>query len=179
MEPDGEATGAQRNNCIVVAGQDKPQAQQVSSPNQGQAEHSRSNRAPGKSGGNHRTQHSGHHSRQPRDSAAVTSKPRNPPRPDAAELARSKSAAQATPAPGACQGAQGLQPARSHVSLRIGERVDPPKDDACHRLNQLADSKLDKEESLAGRSVSAPASAASLSQLSSRSRATCPSTPER
>jgi hypothetical protein len=36
------------------------------------------------------------------------------------------------------------------VSLRIGERVDPPKDDACHRLNQLADSKLDEEESLAG-----------------------------
>jgi hypothetical protein len=33
------------------------------------------------------------------------------------------------------------------VSLRIGERVDPPKDDARHRLNQLADSKFDKEES--------------------------------
>jgi hypothetical protein len=39
------------------------------------------------------------------------------------------------PAPGAGQGAQGHQPARSHVSLRIGERVDPPKDDALHRLN--------------------------------------------
>jgi hypothetical protein len=36
------------------------------------------------------------------------------------------------------------------VSLRIGERVDPPKDDARHRLNQLVDSKLDKEESSAG-----------------------------
>jgi hypothetical protein len=36
------------------------------------------------------------------------------------------------------------------VSLRIEERVDPPKDDACHRLNQLADSKLDEEESSAG-----------------------------
>jgi hypothetical protein len=28
----------------------------------------------------------------------------------------------------------------------IGERVDPPKDDAHYRLNQLADSKLDEEE---------------------------------
>jgi hypothetical protein len=36
------------------------------------------------------------------------------------------------------------------VSLRVGERVDPPKDDAHHRLNQLADSKLDDEESSAG-----------------------------
>jgi hypothetical protein len=36
------------------------------------------------------------------------------------------------------------------VSLRIGERIDPPKDDAHHRLNQLADSKLDEEESSAG-----------------------------
>jgi hypothetical protein len=35
------------------------------------------------------------------------------------------------------------------VSLRISERVDPPKDDACHRLNQLADSKFDEEESSA------------------------------
>jgi hypothetical protein len=33
------------------------------------------------------------------------------------------------------------------VSLRVGERIDPPKDDAHHRLNQLADSKLDEEES--------------------------------
>jgi hypothetical protein len=31
------------------------------------------------------------------------------------------------------------------MSLRIGERVDPPKDDARHRLNQLADSKFDEE----------------------------------
>jgi hypothetical protein len=38
----------------------------------------------------------------------------------------------------------GHQPAGSHVSLRIGERVDPPKDDARHRLNQLADSKFDE-----------------------------------
>jgi hypothetical protein len=36
------------------------------------------------------------------------------------------------------------------VSLSIGERVNPPKDDACHRLNQLVDSKFDKEESSAG-----------------------------
>jgi hypothetical protein len=36
------------------------------------------------------------------------------------------------------------------VSLRIGERVDPPKDDTHHRLNQLADSKLDEEESSTG-----------------------------
>jgi hypothetical protein len=36
------------------------------------------------------------------------------------------------------------------MSLRIGERIDPPKDDARHRLNQLADSKLDEEESLVG-----------------------------
>jgi hypothetical protein len=36
------------------------------------------------------------------------------------------------------------------VTLRVGERVDPPRDDARHRLNQLADSKLDKEESLVG-----------------------------
>jgi hypothetical protein len=36
------------------------------------------------------------------------------------------------------------------VSLRISERVDPPKDDARHRLNLLVDSKLDKEESSTG-----------------------------
>jgi hypothetical protein len=36
------------------------------------------------------------------------------------------------------------------VSLRVGERVNPLKDDARHRLNQLADSKLDEEESSAG-----------------------------
>jgi hypothetical protein len=36
------------------------------------------------------------------------------------------------------------------VSLRIGERVDPPKDDARCRLNQLADSKFNEEEFLAG-----------------------------
>jgi hypothetical protein len=36
------------------------------------------------------------------------------------------------------------------VSLRIGERVDPPKDDARHRLNLLAESKLDEEESSMG-----------------------------
>jgi hypothetical protein len=35
------------------------------------------------------------------------------------------------------------------VSQRIGERVDPPKDDARHRLNLLADSKFDEEESSA------------------------------
>jgi hypothetical protein len=149
MEPDEEASGTRHDNHIVVAGRNKSQAQQASSPNQGQVEHSRSNRAPGKSGGNHRTQHSGHHSWQPRDSAAVTSKPHNPPRPDAAEPACDKSMAQAAPARGAGRGAQGHQPARSHVSLRIGECVDPPKDDARHQLNQLVDSKLDEEESLA------------------------------
>jgi hypothetical protein len=36
------------------------------------------------------------------------------------------------------------------VSLRVGERVDPPKDDARHRLNQLAESKLDEKKSLTG-----------------------------
>jgi hypothetical protein len=55
MEPDGEASGTRCNNCLVVAGRNKSQAQQASSPNQGRAEHSRSNQAPGKSGGNHRT----------------------------------------------------------------------------------------------------------------------------
>jgi hypothetical protein len=36
------------------------------------------------------------------------------------------------------------------VSQRIAERVDPRKDDAHHRLNLLADSKLDKEGSSTG-----------------------------
>jgi hypothetical protein len=36
------------------------------------------------------------------------------------------------------------------VRLRIGEHVDPPKDDARHRLNLLVDSKLDEEESSTG-----------------------------
>jgi hypothetical protein len=149
MELHGEASGMRHDNHIVVAGQNKSQAQ-ASSPNHGPAKHSRSNRAPGKSGGNNRTQHSGHHSQQPRDPAAVTSKPRNHPRPDVVEPARGKSAAQVAPAPAAGQGAQGHHPARSHVSLRVGERVDPPKDDAHHRLNQLVDSKFDEEESSAG-----------------------------
>jgi hypothetical protein len=149
MEPHREASGTRDDNRIVIASQNKSQAQ-ASSPNHGPTEHSRSNRAPGKSGGNHRTHHSGHHSRQPRDPAAVTSKPRNHPRPDAAEPAHGKSAAQLALAPAAGQGAQGHQPARSHVSLRIGEHIDPPKDDARHRLNQLADSKFDEEESSAG-----------------------------
>jgi hypothetical protein len=107
MEPDGEASGTRRNHCLVVARQNKPQAQQASSPKQGRAEHSRSNRAASKSGGNHRTQHSGYHSRQPLDLATVTSKPRNPPPPDAVELARGKAVAHAVPAPGAGHGAQG------------------------------------------------------------------------
>jgi hypothetical protein len=149
MEPRGEASGTRHDNGIIVAGQNKSQGQ-ASSPNHGPAEHSRSKRAPGKSGGNHRTQHSGHHNRQPRDPAAVTSKLRHPPGVDAAELARGKSTAQAQPAQGAGQGAQGHQPAHSHASLRIGERVDPLKDDTRHRLNQLADSKFDEEESSAG-----------------------------
>jgi hypothetical protein len=70
MGLDGEASGTRRNNCLIVAGQDKSQAQ-ASSPNLGRAEHSQSNRAPSKSGENHRTKHFGHHSRQPRDPAAV------------------------------------------------------------------------------------------------------------
>jgi hypothetical protein len=94
MEPRGEASGIRYENRIVVAGQNKSQGQ-ASSPNHGPAEHSRSNRAPGKSGGNHHTQHSGHHNRQPRDPAAVTSKPRHLSRADAVELARGKSAAPA------------------------------------------------------------------------------------
>jgi hypothetical protein len=150
MEPDREASGTQRDNCLAIAGRNKSQAQQASSPNQGRAEHSRSNRAPGKSGGNHRTQHSGYHSGQPRDPAAVTSKPCNPPRPDAAEPAQGKAVAHAALAPGAGHDAQGPQPARLHVSLRVRERVDPPKDDACHWPNLLTDSKLDEEESSAG-----------------------------
>jgi hypothetical protein len=97
MEPHGEASGTRHNNRIIMAGQNKSQGQ-ASSPNHGPAEHSWSNRTPGKSGGNHRTQHSGHDNRQPRDLAMVTSKPRHPPRVDAAELARGKSAAQAQPA---------------------------------------------------------------------------------
>jgi hypothetical protein len=149
MEPRGEASGTRYENRIIVAGQNKSQGQ-ASSPNHGPAEHSQSNRAPGKSGGNHRTLHSSHHNRQPRDPAAVTSKLRHPPRVDAVELACDKSAAQAQPAQGASQGAQGHQPAHSHVSQRIGERIDPPKDNARHRLNQLADSKFDEEESSAG-----------------------------
>jgi hypothetical protein len=52
---------------------------------------------------------------------------------------------QAQPAQGAGQCAQGHQPACSHVSLRIREHVDPPKDDTRHQLNQLADSKFDEE----------------------------------
>jgi hypothetical protein len=64
MEPHGEASGTRHDNRIIVAGQNKSQAQ-ASSPNHGPAEHSRSNRASGKSGENHRTQHSGNHSRQP------------------------------------------------------------------------------------------------------------------
>jgi hypothetical protein len=112
--------------------------------------HGWSNRAPGKSGGNHCTQHSGYHSRQPHDPAAVTSKPCNPPRPDAVEPAWGKAVAHAAPAPGAGQGAQGPQLARSHVSQRIGKRVNPTKDDARHRLNQMANSKLDEVESSSG-----------------------------
>jgi hypothetical protein len=62
MEPRGEASGTRGENRIVVAGQNKSHGE-ASSPNHGPAEHSRSNRAPGKSGGNHCTQHSGHHNR--------------------------------------------------------------------------------------------------------------------
>jgi hypothetical protein len=62
MEPRGETSGTRHDNCIIVAGQNKLQGQ-ASSPNHGPTEHSWSNRAPGKSGGNHHTQHSGHHNR--------------------------------------------------------------------------------------------------------------------
>jgi hypothetical protein len=149
MEPREEASGTPYEHRIIMAGQNKSQGQ-ASSPNHGPTEHSRSNRAPGKSSGNHRTQHSGHHNRQPRDPAAVTSKPRHPPRADAVEPERGKSAVQVQPAQGAGQGAQGHQPAHSHVSQRIRECVNPPKDDARHRLNLLADSKFYEEESSAG-----------------------------
>jgi hypothetical protein len=100
MEPRGEASGTRGENHIVVASQNKSHGK-ASSPNHGPVEHSRSNRAPGKSGGNHRTQHSGHHNRQPRVPATVTSKPRHPPRAEAAEPARGRSAAPDRPAQGA------------------------------------------------------------------------------
>jgi hypothetical protein len=54
MELHREASGTRHDNRIVVAGQNKSQAQ-ASSPNHGPVEYSRSNRAPSKSGGNHRT----------------------------------------------------------------------------------------------------------------------------
>jgi hypothetical protein len=54
------------------------------------------------------------------------------------------------PAPAASHDAQGHQPAHSHVSQSIDECFDPPKDDACHRLNLLPESKLDEEESSLG-----------------------------
>jgi hypothetical protein len=60
MEPCGEASRTRYEKRIIVAGQNKSQGQ-ASSPNHGPTEHSQSNRAPGKSSGNHRTQHSGHH----------------------------------------------------------------------------------------------------------------------
>jgi hypothetical protein len=147
MGPTGEASSSRRDRDPPTAGPSKPHAQQASSPSQSRGEQSRSNRALGKNGGNHRTQQSGYHNRQPRDLDAVTSKPRNLPRLNAAEPAQSNAAARAAPAPAAGQGAQGHQPARSHVSQRVRERVDPPKDDARHRLNLLAESKLDEEES--------------------------------
>jgi hypothetical protein len=100
MEPRGEVSGTWHNNRIIVAGQNKSQGQ-ASSPNHGPVEHSRSNRVPGKSGGNHRTQHSGHHNRQPRDPSAVTKKLRHPPWVDGAEPAHGKSTAPAQPAQGA------------------------------------------------------------------------------
>jgi hypothetical protein len=43
MEPEGEASGTRHDHCLVVAGQNKPHAQQASSSNQGRAEHSRTN----------------------------------------------------------------------------------------------------------------------------------------
>jgi hypothetical protein len=97
MEPHGEASGTRHDNRIIIASQNKSQAQ-ASSPNHGPMEHSRGNRAPSKSGGNHRTEHSSHHSWQPRDPAVVTSKLRNHPQIDATEPARGKSVVQAAPA---------------------------------------------------------------------------------
>jgi hypothetical protein len=42
MEPHGEASGTQCENCIIMAGQNKSHGE-ASSPNHGPAEHSRSN----------------------------------------------------------------------------------------------------------------------------------------
>jgi hypothetical protein len=107
MEPVGEASGSQRDHGPPAMGQNKPWAQQASLPNQGRAEHIRSNHDPGKSGGNYRTQQSSYHNRHPHDPTAVMSKPPNLPRPDAVELARGKAAAQAMPAPEAGHDVQG------------------------------------------------------------------------
>jgi hypothetical protein len=59
------------------------------------------------------------------------------------------------------------------MSLRIGERVDLPKDDARHRLNQLVDSKFDEEESSVGPVCFGPRI---RNEPSSPSHTTCPST---
>jgi hypothetical protein len=69
MEPHGEASGTRCENRIIVAGQNKSHGE-ASLPNHGPVEHSWSNRAPGKSGGNHRTQHSGSLEIRPRSPAS-------------------------------------------------------------------------------------------------------------
>jgi hypothetical protein len=178
MEPDGEASGSRCDHCPPAAGQNKPQAQQASSPNQGRAEHSWSNRAPGRSGGNHRTQQSGYHSRQPHDLAAVTSKPRNLPQPDCVELVQGKAAAHAVPVPGAGHDAQGLQLARSHVSLSIVECVDPLKDDTATGSTYWRNPSSTRRSLLRDQSASVRASTASPFRQNLHFRRTCPSTPE-
>jgi hypothetical protein len=42
------------------------------------------------------------------------------------------------------------------MSLRVDKHVDPPKDDAHHRLIQLADSKIDEAECSTGPICSGP-----------------------
>jgi hypothetical protein len=122
------------------------QGHQTSSTNQGQDDHSRSYHTSDKGGGHHRSQNSGYRSWQSYEPAAITSKPRNPPQAYTAEPAQNDVASQGAPAPAAGHQAQGLEPARSHVSQRLGERSVVPKDDAHYRLDKLAESKLIEEE---------------------------------
>jgi hypothetical protein len=63
---EGKITGGDEimeNSDLGVQPAENKSHGEASSPNHGPAEHSRSNRVPRKSGGNHRTQHSGHHNR--------------------------------------------------------------------------------------------------------------------
>jgi hypothetical protein len=67
MKPAEEASDSRSDPDPLAVGQDKSHAHQASSPNQGQAEHSRSNRAPGKTGRNHHAQQSCCHNQPPHD----------------------------------------------------------------------------------------------------------------